>query len=273
MKIRALSVGHIASTTTITLILLLLGSTCYLLLGAAGQASRVSEELRFSFFLEDSISSEQLGEIKGQLSRDKDVSDVVYLSKAEAAAEFAKEIGTDFQSLLAGENPLPASLEVDVRQNVDVKKFEARYRSLAGVEQIIYPHVVAQALGSSIAQITIFAIGFGLILIFISLVVIHNTLRLEVAAQRSAIMAMREQGMWRKHIRQPFMSRALIQGALSGVLASAILMLATDSLRVAMPSVYISLDISVMGVICASMVMVGILLCTLFTYFSVNRQL
>ncbi|MEG1664111.1 MAG: permease-like cell division protein FtsX [Mucinivorans sp.] len=272
MQVKGLSSGHIASTTVVTLILLLLGAAGYLLLGGAQKVNTMASEMRFSLFLQDTISRAELTSIESNLRANRSVVKVDFLSKEQASSKFAAELGVESSLFEGPENPIPASFEVQVVPGSDIVATERQFSHLSGVEQVIYPHAVAKQVQSSAKQLIVFALGFGAVLLFISLVVIRNTLRLEIAAQGEPLREMIAHGVRFSAIRNPFISRALTQGALAGVLASVALFLSSDALRVALPEAYMEVGLELLMLLFAVMICTGILLCVVFTYFSINSQ-
>jgi cell division transport system permease protein len=68
----------------------------------------LSDALTMQVYLDDSISADGIALLKSKLTGQKYVSDVRFLSKAQAESLFVKETGEDFKKILAY-NPLPAS--------------------------------------------------------------------------------------------------------------------------------------------------------------------
>lgn len=273
-KAKGLKADYTVSTVSVTLVLLLLGLVGYILFNAYSSSSSIKGELRFSLMLSDTVTSAQRTAIEQKLNGHKTVAAWKYISADEAAEDFKAYIQTDFVAFL-GENPLPASYELalspgytDERDLVALEKESAAW---AGVDEVVYQQKIVSAMLKNLNRLNFILIGVGALLLLITVMLISNTLRLAVAAKRSAIETMKLVGATGGFIRRPFVRRAFTQGVLAGVLASGLLYLFADGLSEFMPEVGLIQDYQTLGMLFSVMILAGVLICTTFTTLAVNR--
>ena len=112
---------------------------------------------------------------------------------------------------------------------------------------------------------------FIALLMFISFVLINNTVRLNVYARRFTIHTMRLVGATRSFIRWPFIVQAIFQGLFSAMVAIIMLLAILFFIRNEFAQLFevfrLDLLLVVMGIVVAS----GLVICVASTYFVVNK--
>ena len=112
---------------------------------------------------------------------------------------------------------------------------------------------------------------FIALMLFISFVLINNTIRLNVYAKRFTIHTMKLVGATRSFIRAPFLLQSAFQGVFSAMIAIlgliGLLFLMRSELAQLFEIFSLELLLAVMGIVLAS----GLLICLVSTYFVVNK--
>ena len=88
------------------------------------------------------------------------------------------------------------------------------------IEEVAYQESLLELLNNNMERIAYFFMVFIALLMFISFVLINNTVRLNVYSKRFSIYTMRLVGAKRSFIRAPFLVKSIFQGMLSGLLAA-----------------------------------------------------
>ncbi|HRS19418.1 MAG TPA: FtsX-like permease family protein, partial [Bacteroidales bacterium] len=141
------------------------------------------------------------------------------------------------------------------------------------VDTIHYDRLHIQTLNSNLKRISFFLLGLGLLLFGISIVLIHNTIRLSVYSKRFIINTMQLVGATNAYIRQPFILRGAFQGFVSALIAIALLSGFLFFLQKEIKDFIKYLDFELLGILFLSIILIGIALSTIATYFAVNRFL
>ena len=110
-------------------------------------------------------------------------------------------------------------------------------------------------------------------MLFLSFVLINNTIRLSVYARRFTVHTMKLVGATKHFIRRPFLVQALVQALFSVELACAALTGLLFFLRSQFPPFYevfpMERVLAAMGIVLAS----GLVICLCSTYFTVGRMI
>jgi cell division transport system permease protein len=124
-------------------------------------------------------------------------------------------------------NPLPASLEIrlkgEYQSSEGARSLARKLRGIPEVEEIQYGSDWLERFSAFMALLKGLGLGLGALLLLSTIVVISNTIRLNIFARREEIEIMRSVGATGLFIRAPFYLEGLLQGLLGAVLALAAL--------------------------------------------------
>ena len=141
-----------------------------------------------------------------------------------------------------------------------------------GITDIVLPLFQRYAINSFVAELTLSGLGvFIALLLFISFVLINNTVRLNVFARRFTIHTMKLVGATRAFIRAPFMVQALFQGLFSAFIALILLLVALFVVRNGFAQLFEVFTADLLVVVMLIVLFSGVLICMLSTYFVVNK--
>ncbi|MFI3294550.1 MAG: permease-like cell division protein FtsX [Rikenellaceae bacterium] len=259
----------LATTITSTLLLLLTGVSFYLITGASQKVESITREFVLSLYLGQEVTPEQRASIEEILTaQSQSIQSYEYISAEQAAQEFSKEIEVDFSGLFES-SPLPSSYRISLTPTAQIKELEERLQQIEGVSESYYPHELSKEVEAGIEQLSYYILGFGVVLAFVLIIVYYNTIRMDVAASSDRIARALHRRMPINEIRTPFLRRAYAQGTISGVLASIILLIATEV--VTLPVEKLNVELSEVIVILAMMIILGMIFSLIFTTFALNR--
>ena len=91
------------------------------------------------------------------------------------------------------------------------------------VDEVVYQRSLVDALNANLSRISMVLSVFIALLMFISFVLINNTVRLNVFARRFTIHTMKLVGASWGFIRRPFLRKAVLVGVVSALLADGFL--------------------------------------------------
>lgn len=223
--IRRNALMSLAAIATMALMLLLLAGFWLLQAGLAAGVAYVEEKVEIVADLRDVPGSEAVLVVRAQalaaeVAAMPEVSAVRYVSKDEALARFQARLRERGQVDLTGyldRNPLPASLEVSL---VDPRDYQAVVDLLSAHDEVVEEVVEVQQLVDRLTSVTdVLRTGGFVVLVvvgFVVLFIIVNTIRLAVVARREEIEIMRLVGASDAFIRWPF----IFEGAFVGLLGA-----------------------------------------------------
>lgn len=271
---RRLRSAYLSSVISISLVLLLVGVASLLLVNAKSVSDYFKEHMQVSVLLKADVSDEQALSVQAALDSLHYVRGTHFVSKAEGTAELKAMLGDDFLSVFET-SPVPTSIEVTVKAAyVSADSLEVVREAIMAhkeVDEVSYQQSLIEALNANIGRISlVLGVLIGLLL-FISFMLINNTVRLNVFARRFTIHTMRLVGATRSFIRGPFLVQAVFQGLFSAIIAIAILVGLLFFVRSEFVQLFevfkVDLLLLVMGIVLAS----GVIICLVSTFFVVNR--
>ena len=225
--IRRNALMSLAAIATMVLMLLLLAGFWLLQAGLAAGVAYVEEKVEIVADLRDIPGAEavlvvQAQALAAEVAAMPEVRAVRYVSKDEALARFQARLRERGQIDLTGyldRNPLPASLEVSL---VDPRDYEAVVDLLSSHDEVVEDVVEIQQLIERLTSVTdVLRTGGVVVLVvvgFVVLFIIVNTIRLAVVARREEIEIMRLVGASDAFIRWPF----IFEGAFVGLLGAGV---------------------------------------------------
>ena len=153
--------------------------------------------------------------------------------------------------------------------SLEVVKAEISKSSL--VAEVNYQGSLVDALNANLSKISLVLGFFIALMLFISFVLINNTVRLSVFSRRFTIHTMKLVGATRSFIRAPFLIQAGFQGVFSAMIAIIALVGMLFFLRSGFERLFeifrLDLLLIVMGIVLA----LGLVICLVSTYFVVNK--
>lgn len=275
IKQRILS-SYSSSLISIALVLFIISLVGLLLLNEHKISNHIKEKIGFTIFLKNNVKEADMQSLRKKIDAMEMVKTTEFVSAEEASKRLAVTLGKDYVDLAEG-NPVPPSIEVrlfaEFATSENFTKIEQQMQNNEFVDTIHYDRLHIQTLNANIKRISYFLLGFGFLLFIISTVLIHNTIRLSIYSKRFLINTMQLVGATNNYIRQPFILRGAFQGFMSAMLSIAMLTGLLYFLQKEMKDFVKYLDFELLGILFLSIILIGILLSVLATYFAVNRFL
>lgn len=184
------------------------------------------QQIEVEVFLDD-VDEQTTREIELLLEEFPQVSGLSYISRDSASRIFQEDFGMGSESL-AELSFLPASFRVVISEDSEVTQVDSMVTQVAayrGVDEVRFNQALLQLLESRSEMLAYIGGGIGLFILFVSMILIFNTIRLTIYAKRDLIRAMKLVGATNGFIRRPFLVEGVLQGLIAGIFASAIILL------------------------------------------------
>jgi cell division transport system permease protein len=218
---KGFSTIHFTSTISMSLVLFLIGLVFLLLFVARDMSTYVKENINLSIILDDQTNSTDQQRIEKFLTSSPYAKTVEYISKTDALKDHISSLGEDPQEFL-GYNPLKASIEVKLHEtyanNDSVSIIEKKLKAFEHINRIVYQKDMVSLVNDNVRKVSLILIALAVILLFVSIALINNTIRLALYSNRFLINTMKLVGATPWFIRKPY----LIQSIKNGLIASAI---------------------------------------------------
>lgn len=266
--------AYIISTVSVALVLFLLGSVGYLILGALGTTQRLKESMTVYVMLSDTVSAQTTTAIGEKLKANRSVREMKFIGKDQAAQEFQEYLGDDFIEFL-DQNPLPDAYELKMTaaasDKASLEALEKEVSTWEGVNEVVYQRGVLEQIGQNINKFNLILLLFGGTLLIIALILLNNTIRVTIFAKRYIINTMKLVGATRWFIMRPFLGRSILQGIYAGLICWVMLAVMMMGLHEGLPEVRFVSDQLYLAYIFGGTMVGGILISLIFTTFAVRK--
>lgn len=254
----------------------MVGLMGFLVLNARNLSEYVKENISFSVILDEEIKEVDIIRIQKNLDAARYVKSTRYITKERAASELEDMLGEDFISFL-GYNPLSPSIEVNLFAawaNPDsIAVIEKDIEQFQDVQEVYYQKSLVHLVNENIRRISIIITAFSLMLFLISLSLINNTIRLSVYARRFIINTMKLVGATNAFIRRPFLARSAAHGLYAAILANGLMFGLIYTVQKEFADLFGFHDLQTIGLLFLSIVILGIIINWISTFFAVSRYL
>lgn len=266
----------LTSCISTTLVLLLIGLVVLCSLAALRLSQNVREHLTVTLILDDDVDSTATAGLMQRLALQPYARQLTLVSAEQALAEQTEAMGIDPSDFL-GQNPFTASIEMNVCADYahpdSLEAIADELLPLWQVADVVYQPELVESLNTMLQRAAAVMAVLALLLTFVSMVLINNTVRLSVYARRFTIHTMRLVGASWRFIRRPFLVRSMGIALLAALLASAALLATVRWMLAYDPSVGDIITRDVVITMLAAVFAAGLLLTLACTWLSVNRFL
>jgi cell division transport system permease protein len=234
--LRRSSAPALAALLTILLTALVLGVFIPIVQATTGTANEVRGRVVVDVYVKESATATERAELERALETTGNVKSVEFISKQEALERAREKNPRAFKegAELLGHNPLPASFRVTpedpdrLERIVDRLAPEGRPQ-LAAIDEVRNREEETEKILSATGLVKALTAGLAVLLVFASVALIANTIRLSIFARRREVEVMKLVGATNWFIRWPFVIEGVIVGLLGGVLAVLLLTIAKET--------------------------------------------
>lgn len=268
--------SYLTLVISVSLVLFLLGVLGLVLINARELSNYLRESLSFQIFLDDNAKEADMRMLQKDLDAKPYVKSTKYVSKDEAAVKMKEDLGEDFISFL-GENPLPPSIDVYLYAGYtgidSVAKIEKYVLEYPFVKEVYYQESLLFLINENVRKISLFLLVISTFLFLIALTIINNTIRLSIYSRRFIIRTMQLVGATRAFIRRPFLVQSAIHGLLAALIAMSLIMGLLYLIEKEFFMMFTFESTKLLILLGASIIIVGVIINIVSTYFSVNKYL
>ena len=271
---RRLMNAYLSSVISISLVLLLVGVASMLLVNAKSVSDYFKENMQVSVLMKQNVSDEKALEFKERLENERYIKSTTFISKEQGQRELAAQLGEDFLDVFET-SPIPVSIEVTLAADYvsadSLEMVRAEISESNIVDEVVYQRSLVDALNANLSRISFILGIFIALLLFISFVLINNTVRLNVFARRFTIHTMKLVGATRSFIRAPFLVQSAFQGLFASFIAIIILVGLMFLMRSEFAQLFEIFRMDLLLIVIGIVIVSGLVICLVSTYFVVNK--
>ncbi len=273
---RRLLRSYFSSVISISLVLFMVGMVAVFIVNARSVSDYFKENITVSAVLAAAADEADAAEIADELYSKPYIKDIVIITREEGTEEMKEILGEDFLDVFEV-NPVPISIELQIDASYistdSLMTIEVQLREYPMVEDVVYQQSLVELLNANLERIGIIAAVFVALLLFISVVLINNTVRLNVYSKRFTIHTMRLVGATKGFITRPFVGQAFFQGLLSGIIADAGILGALYLVRNEFYQLFSLFDAYLLAMAMGATILLGILICMISTSIGVRGMI
>ncbi len=274
MMRRRLANAYLSSVISISLVLLLVGVASMLLVNAKSVSDYFKENMQVSVMMKQTVSEDEALEYQTGLNKERFIRSSLFISREQGKREMADMLGDDFLDVFET-SPIPVSIDVTLNaEYVSADSLEVVREIIAEsplVDEVVYQRSLVDALNANLNRISAVLAVFIALLLFISFVLINNTVRLNVFARRFTIHTMKLVGATKAFIRAPFLIQSVFQGIFAAFVAIIALVAMLFVVRNEFAQLFEVFRLELLLVVMAIVLVSGVVICFTSTYFVVGK--
>lgn len=272
---RRMAGAWISSVLSISLVLTLVGLTALLVVNARKVGDYFKESMQISVILRPEVSDARAEAYRAGIDTLYFVKSATLVSREQGTEELRDMLGEDFLSVFES-TPVPVSVDVNLKAEYVVADSLEKVTAILGdsrlVDEVQCRQSLVEALNTNISRISMVLAALIAVMLFLSFVLIGNTVRLGIYARRFTIHTMRLVGATKGFILRPFAGRAVLQGLVSSLLATGVLGGGLWLLYRSFPQLFVLfVRTDLLLAVAGTVVLCGVLICLLSSWAVVGR--
>jgi len=206
----------------VTIVLFVLGIVGLLTINSRKMMQYFKESVKVQVFLQPNIKDTAREALQNYITAKPYVNSITYTDKEAAKKAWLQSGEEDFTEFLDN-SLLPTSIDFTLKEEfVDSTKLAEIKTDISQypiVDVVKYPNAVVDQMQKNFRIASIIGIVVALVMAIAVIVLIDNTIRLAMFSNRFLIKTMQMVGATRWFIAKPLDTRAIVNGAISGIIA------------------------------------------------------
>lgn len=268
--------SYFMSILGVTLVLFLLGIIGWLVINANKLGNYFKENVEVGAYLRGDLNAKDSAALMDYISVKPYVREIEFVTKESAKKKYLGDGNENWDKVLDA-NPLPNSINFKVKQqymNSDsLAAIQADLQQQTYVSDVEYPKALVDNLNKNIKRISIILLAVAILLALVVIILIDNTIRLAMFSNRFLIKTMQMVGATRWFIAKPMNTRAIINGAISGIIAIAAVILVILAAERILPEMKAIHDNTTLAFLFIGLIILGICITLFSTHRSVLKYL
>lgn len=268
--------SYFMSILGVTLVLFVLGIIGWLVINANKLGDYFRENVEIGVYLRGDLNPKDSAYLVQYIAAKPYVRSMEYVTKEAGKDRYMKEENEDWTRVLDA-NPLPNAIyftikkeyvQVDSLSNIKNDLEQQTY-----ISDVSYPKALVTKMNENLRLVSIVLMIIAILIALVVIFLIDNTIRLAMFSNRFLIKTMQMVGATRWFIAKPMNKRAIINGAISGVIASAILYIVIFLLEKNVDWLKVVHDNNMMFLLFLVLIIIGISITLFSTHRSVIKYL
>ncbi len=230
--------------------------------------------MQVSVMMKQNVSDDAALSYKSRLDKERYIKSSVFVSKEQGRKEMADMLGEDYLDVFET-SPIPVSIDITLdaayvsADSLEIVRSEIEKSPL--VDEVVYQRSLVDALNANLSRISLILAVFISLMLFISFVLINNTVRLNVFARRFTIHTMKLVGATRSFIRAPFLVQSAFQGVFAAIVSIIVLVTMLFFVKKEFEQLFEVFRLELLLLVAGIVLVSGLVICVVSTYFVVGK--
>lgn len=204
----------LASIIIMAACMLIMGSAVLIISNLNAFVVQMQKEDEVVVFIDENATDDQAEALEKQLRGHENVNEVYYVSQDEALKEYMGMFPDqeDMFDNLKENNPLRASYHIKI---ADLERYDETLGEIAKFSQVANIRSSSDVVNTLVAirrAVGVAGMAIVAVLLFVSIFIVSNTIRMTIFARRTEISIMKYVGATDGYIRRPFVWEGVILG-------------------------------------------------------------
>jgi cell division transport system permease protein len=268
--------SYFMSVVGVTLVLFLLGIIGWLVINANKLGDYFKESVEVRVYLRGDLIAQDSTALMQYISAKPYVRSIDYVTKEEGKRIYMSDGNEDWDKVLSA-NPLPNAIYFKVKKEYlttdSLGAIKIDLEKQTYVSDVQYPDALIGQMNENLRKISVYMLVIAIILSIVVIILIDNTIRLAMFSNRFLIKTMQMVGATRGFIARPMNIRAVINGALGGIMAAVavyLLILIAEGKIEHLKSIR---DNNMLAILFLSLIVIGVCITLFSTHRSVIKYL
>jgi cell division transport system permease protein len=268
--------SYFMSVVGVTLVLFLLGIIGWLVINANKLGDYFKESVEVRAYLRGDLMPQDSTALMEYISSKPYVRKIDYVTKEEGKEIYLSDGNEDWDKVLTA-NPLPNAIYFKVKNEYlttdSLSVIKTDLEKQTWVSDVQYPEALVGKMNENLKKISIYMLVIAIILSIVVIILIDNTIRLAMFSNRFLIKTMQMVGATRGFIGRPMNIRAIINGALGGVIAGVAVYLLILVAETQIKDLKSIRDNNMLALLFLSLIVIGVCITLFSTHRSVVKYL
>lgn len=264
----------VGSIISIALTMFFIGTLVFLAFFSMQYIRNLSQKIEVEILFYSDVKEADIMAFEQQLKIEPYISQSRFCSKEDNTAEAIKTIGNDFTEII---NPINASILISVvpeyANGDSLKAIAKKIKQNANVQDVGYPESIVKKVLDNFPRVQMAILVIGTIFMLISMLLIGNSIRLNIYSKRFSIKSMLLIGATRSFVRKPFIMKGFTQGVWGGIIAVVLVALTLFEGNLIVPNFIDFQYITQISILFACIFAFSVLFTVIVSSYFVNRYI
>jgi cell division transport system permease protein len=260
----------------VSLTLVMLGFIGWLLINGNKLGQYFKENVEVRVYIRENVSQKDSAALVQYIATQPYMKEYEYVTKELAKQKYLDDGNQDWVGVLEN-NPLPASVNFRIKGKYaaadSLEKIRVDLTQNIAVSDVQYPQSLVSNLNNIIRKASVILMAVAFAILLAAIILIDNTIKLSMFSNRFLIKTMQMVGATRGFIARPMNTRAILNGALAGILAVAGVIGIIFLFETWLPEIKTLRDYPMMVILFSGIILLGIGISWISTHQSVIKYL